>query len=526
MAARSYVLPLAAVLGLAAGIGAGKLGGGPAASTAAPATAAAATKPPKSGKNGHAATEAKVSFVKPGPLPTSTDTVETLLALDRGPLYARLGLWLLDASEEDMTAFWEGYYQREDPNDTVKDLLFTQWSKKNAAGMLAVARRTGCEISAMWSWSMSDPQGMLAYVEGKDPSMRNYGLRGLAFFHPELARQMLEEDPALAGTFEMEQLAAMLFKGDAKAEMDFLGKYRKEEYYTAQSLKKWAEQDPHRAFEWLNSHGGEEYVHQLFLQGVVKEHPEALPELAATLPQGAMRRQFEMAAFTHLAETDPDKAREEALGIEVPRLAAERLAVLGKTLANEDPARALEVLADIYAKCPDVTRRMSWTRYPDGSGSGGSGVAGFHEFITTLTGKEPEQTMQALMDLEARNSPGGGREDSDRYHLGSYQVARTWAEKDLEGYAAWSQAQQAPEIRDMGASIASEQLRGRNDFSGAIVWAQRITDERSQSNAILHVVGSWVSRDRAAAQRWFEEAELPDQARKKLTHYFPAAPQE
>src|SRR5687768_6902174 len=111
METRVYLLPIAAVLGLVAGVGAGKFGGDPVAA-AAPGPPAAAATPAKRGgsaANGRSAADAKITVVKPGPLPRSTDTVETLLQLDRGPLYARLGLWLLDASEEDMTAFWEGY---------------------------------------------------------------------------------------------------------------------------------------------------------------------------------------------------------------------------------------------------------------------------------------------------------------------------------------------------------------------------------------------------------------------------------
>lgn len=526
MASRAYLLPLAAVLGVAAGVGVGKLGGNTAAaaSTAPPEATTAATpskRDPKPGST-HSPAQAKLTLVKPGPLPKSTDTVETLLQLDRGPLYARLGLWLLDASEEDMNAFWEGYHEREDPNDTIKDLLFTQWGKKNAAGMLACARRTGCEVSAMWSWSMSDPEGMLAYVKGKDPRMANYGLRGLAYFHPELARQMLEDDPSLANTFEMEQLAEMLCKGDPKAEMDFMAKYRNDEYFGRQSLKKWAAQDPHRAFEWLTDHGGDAFARQEFFETVMREHPEVLPELAATLPNGTMRRQIESAAFSQLAETDPDKALEEASKIEVPRLAAERLSVLGRILAGEDPARAFEVLGELFTKCPDVANRMSWTRYPDGSGSGGGGVVGFQEFVQALATKEPAQTMQTLLDLEARAPAEANGGPYGQSNLAAYQVARTWAAKDLESFTSWTESQQTPELRDMGASFASEQLMGRNDYSGAAAWALRLSKVEAQTNALVSVVSTWGVVDRAAAQRWFEETQLPEKTRQHLSPYFPA----
>ncbi|WP_367871007.1 hypothetical protein [Luteolibacter sp. Populi] len=462
----------------------------------------------------------KLTLVKPGPLPKSTDTVESLLQLERGPLYARLGLWLLDASEEEMTAFWEGYYQREDPNDTIKDLLFTQWGKKNAAGMLEMARRTGCEIPAMWSWSMSDPQGMLAYIEGKPERMRNFGLRGLAYFHPELARQMLEQDPKLLNTFEMEQLAERLSGGDPKAEMEFMTKYRNDEYYARQGLKKWAAQDPHRAFEWLTEHPGEEYTRKEFFDTVKKEHPDVLPELAATLPSGAMRREIEAAAFAHLAETDPEKAAEEARKIGVPRLAAERLSLLGQSLAAEDPARAFEILGEIFEKCPDAANRPAWVRYPDGSGGGSNGVTGVSRFLAALAAHDPRQTMQAVLDLEMQDTSPSAPTPYHSYPA-SRQVAGYWAQGDLEGFSAWCESQHEPGLRDMGASMIVDQFQRQNDFTSAAGWVARISDANRQQNALSNLVSGWASQDREAARRWVDQAEISDQARESLSPYFP-----
>ncbi|WP_035608699.1 hypothetical protein [Haloferula sp. BvORR071] len=526
MGSRSYLLPAAAVLGLAGGFAAARLGGRADAAVAtaaesspAPSVAASSKRggPQSKGRDG-VGKDKKITLVKPGPLPKSTDTVESLLKLERGPLYSRLGLWLLDATEEDMAAFWDGYHDREDPNDTIKDLLFTQWGKLNAAGMLAAARSTGCEISSMWSWAMSDPQGMLAYIEGKDPKMRNYGLRGLAYFHPELARKMLDEDPTLANTFEMEQLAAQLGKGDPKAEFDFLAKYRRDEYYLRQALGKWAAQDPYRAFDWLTEHGGfEGYERVEFFNAIKKERPEVLPELAALLPSGAERRQIEAAAFANLAETDPDKAAEEAAKIEAPRLAAERLSTLGKTLAEKDPDRALELLGQLYAICPDVAGRMTWIRYPDGGASGGGGVQGFSEFISAMAAKQPEQTLQTLLTLEEKESAAQRGMRPDR---ASRQVGEQWAQRDLPGFSDWVDTQTTPELKDMGASIVTDQFRNKSDFANASAWAMRIADPNVQSNSLVNLMSYWTRSDKAAAQSWYDQAELPESTRKQLAHYF------
>ena len=520
MESRAYLLPVLAGLGLATGFGVSRLGGVTGTSTAEAASPVPATPAKGGGANGKDPADPKLTMVKPGPLPKSTDTVESLLKLERGPLYARLGLWLLDATEEEMTAFWEGYYQRADPNDTIKDLLFTQWGKKNAAGMLEVAKRTGCEIPAMWSWSMSDPQGMLAYIEGKPERMRNFGLRGLAYFHPELARQMLEQDPKLVNTFEMEQLAERLSGGDPKAEMEFMAKYRNEDYYARQGLIKWASKDPHRAFEWLTEHPGEEYTRKEFFDTVKKEHPEVLPELAATLPSGAMRREIEAASFAHLAETDPEKAAEEARKIEVPRLAAERFALLGKSLAAKDPARAFEILGELFEKCPDATSRPNWVRYPDGGWGGSNGVSGIAEFLSVLAARDPQQTMQTVLDQEVQNtSPTASMGYSG--NSASRQVASQWVQRDQEGFTGWCEAQQEPGLRDMGAGMISEQFQRQSDFTSAAGWATRISDANQQRNALSNLMSSWANQDREAARRWMDQAEISDEARESLAPYFP-----
>ena len=59
----------------------------------------------------------------------STDTYEDLVSLSNDELYPRLALWLLDASAEDVAAYYENYLQREvKPND-ITDLIFINWAR-------------------------------------------------------------------------------------------------------------------------------------------------------------------------------------------------------------------------------------------------------------------------------------------------------------------------------------------------------------------------------------------------------------
>lgn len=526
MKSRSYLLPALAGFGLLAGLGAGRLAGG-SGTVGNPLPPQAEAKDnrngSKGGTGGGSHKEPKLTLVKPAALPKSADTVESLLKLNRGPLYSRLGLWLLDASEADMAAFWQGYHNREDPNDTIKDLLFTQWGKKNAPGMLAAAKSTGHEVSSMWSWAMSDPQGMLAFIDGKSYMMRNYGLRGLAYFHPELAQEMLEQDPKLKETFQLYEMAEQLSGGDPKKEIEFFARFPGNEYLYRSALKRWAAQDPHQAFEWLSQRGGtDDYsLRKEFLESLKEEQPEVLAELSAGLPSGSQRRELEAVAFAHLAETDPEKAAEEARQIEVPRLAAERFALLGKAMVADQPEQALALLRELFEKCPDASTRKNWVTYPDGGGSGGLGVTGVPEFLNELAGWDPKQTLATILDIESQNSAGLNQPQFYGHDRGSEQVAKQWARRDLEGLSSWVESQDDAALRDMGAGAICNELQVQRDYQTAVEWAAQMSNENRQQNALASTISSWVQQDREAARQWFEQADLPEQTRQNLQAYFP-----
>ena len=143
----------------------------------------------------------------PAPLPVSSDAIPDLLALNDTDLYAPLGLWLLDASEEQMAEFWSSYHARGKTDMWIKDLVFTQWAKLNPQSLLAAAKRDGEEGPAWWAWTMSDPDAALAAGEGLPDEMRGYLLRGLGNFHTERALKMLEENPELSRLFNAWDLA-------------------------------------------------------------------------------------------------------------------------------------------------------------------------------------------------------------------------------------------------------------------------------------------------------------------------------
>lgn len=460
-----------------------------------------------------AGSELRKADVSLGPLPVSKDSMDDLLALDATELYGRLGLWLLDASAEDMASFWKTYHDRGNADSWIKDLIFTQWAKKDLDGLMAAAERDMEEGAAWWAWTMSDPDAALAAMDGQSEYIRSFVLRGIANFHPKRGLKMLEEDPSIADSLDLSNLAASIGKDDPQAGLELLVKHNSHDLTKA--LRKWAKEDPHRALEWIIERGADANLRKQFAETVAEENPEALAELTAGMSSGSMKREFENTLSARLAETDPEKALEDARKIESPTLAAQRLAQVGKVMVDEQPERAFETLMEIFKTCPDAANRMKMTRYPNGGSGSAGGVPGVSELLGELTRWNPQMVMESVKGLEA-----GGASGASHNRDASWLAATAWLGKDQEGFSTWCE-QQDEATFNFGASAATNFLADREDYAAAVAWAERIKDPQQQASSLIGSISRWASRDRDAALRWYEQAELPDGLRTQLKNYFP-----
>lgn len=509
MRTRPYAWMAAAALGFTAGLLARK-GGSDRMPPLTPARASQTTRgdapatPVTAGSDPHI----------PVPLPVSEDAMEDLLALENPELYGRLGLWLLDASEEDMAAFWAAYRERDDADSWTKDLIFTQWAKKNPHSLLETAKRDKEEGPAWWAWTMSDPDGTLAAVEAESPQMRGWVLRGIANFHPQRALAMLKEKPGLAGSLDLATLAGELGREDPRMAVEFLVGHGHHDL--SKQLKEWGEKDPHEAFRWLQERGDDDRLRSGLIREIAEKHPEALAEISAGLPSGSMKRELETATFQQLVESSPEKALEEAKKAASPVLVAQRLAQLGKHLAADDPDQAFAILGDLLAACPDAARRMRWIRYPYGGSGDGGGIPEVAGFVAQLARSEPARTMESIVESE------GGQDNWTQQGRGSsHQVAAIWAAQDAEGFIHWCE-QGGEKAVDFGAAVLTNQLIQQQDFEGALAWIDRISDPRNQRNQLQNAISNWQAQDRAAAEEWYRQADLSEETRQALRSYFPA----
>jgi hypothetical protein len=445
----------------------------------------------------------------------SADTVADLLAIDdAGELYARLALWQLDAPLEDLAAFWASYAKREGRDTGVIDLLFTQWTRSDPQGAIAAAKGSGHEGIPWWAWAVHDPDAAIAAVREAQPEMSGFVMRAVGQYHPERSLQVLEENPGFNQWNAIEGIIDGLTRTDPEAALEFQRKHGR--LHDTDAIKKLTRDDPYAALEWIRERPADDhYSESAFLKTLADEDPAMLGELAATLPPGQFRRKLENAAFAQLAKDDPAEALRQAKAETTPRLAAERLAMVGQKMVDDDLPAALAVLDDLFKACPDAGNRMVWTRYPNGASGGGGGVDGVQPFIDRLVAKDPLAALAAVEDLPpVENSPYGHRA-ADAESM----IAASWARQDFEGFAGWVENQDPGPQRDRHVGQAVSQLISTERHADAVSWAMGISDEDQRLNSVRNAVQQWRHRDADAARAWAAEADLSDTLRQSLEPY-------
>lgn len=454
----------------------------------------------------------------------SNDTADSLLALGDHDLYGRLALWLLDAPADEMAAFWENYRSRPGRDSWVTDLLFSQWTRLDPQGAIAAAAGTGSEGIPWWAWAMNDPMAALAAVKGNSPGMAAFVMRAIGQFHPEIAQRVLAENPELDGPNGLQGIAHGIARDDPEAAMEFMRLHGIN--YDTDSLERWTRLDPKAAFEWLKQNLRSTFYdpnREALVNVLKRQHPELLTELAASTPPGSLRRQLEAAAFSHLLEEKPEEALAQARASESPRLTAERLAEVGRSLVKDNPQKALELFNEMLQTCPDATQHTLYTRMPDGTANSiGRPVAGVSELIDGLLGWDPQALMAAAMAGNRPASPSGegdGDAPAGEDARTADFVGRAWLMQDTAGFSAWLDQQEAGPARDRATLMLGSKLTETGDYAAAASRLPDITDATGQQNLAMSFFPQWIRSEPAAAAAWLEKTDLPEETRQRLTPY-------
>ena len=436
------------------------------------------------------------------PPPHSADTLDALTPLEDAQLYARLALWLVEASEPDIAAFWSSYLKREDLAEEITDLIFFHWVRLNPQRTIAVAAESGYGYTAWKAWACYDPQASLAAAStAPDPDWVDFVVEGIGKFHPDWLLKHLEEIPEAS----RDAAISVMSENGGKNPFEILPLLKEHHAQVGPGiLKALAREDPWAAVEWARQNSGDrndpfsEYSDALtiVLQTLAEESPDELARIAGQTPSGKDKLVMEATLFANLLKTDPAAALEQAKSTTVPRIAAERYAAIGLGMVRTDPAQALQLAKDLLAACPGALDLTARIQYPDGETTTTLDYPGTLEFMSSLMSRQPQQVMGmiASLPLESENSQFNN-------------FSEQWISQDLVSYTNWVNQQADPIIRRKGAFMIVDDLEKSSHYQEAAEWASSM--DIGDTAQLDRVLTKWQEQDPEAPARWLEDAKLP-----------------
>lgn len=429
----------------------------------------------------------------------------TVLSLDGKNNYGRLALWMIDASESDIAAYWQRFRQQKDPDNDIADLIFINWTRLDPRAAIAAATGTDNEQNAWWAWACHAPQAALAAAIADKPDRVKNVARSIGEFHPDWLRAHFDEIPLDARKMAITGLTKRGDGGDLLATLNFLKQHLGGVH--TEVFKSLVIKDPLAAYDWVRkdrdvSNNPFDFDPKAnFVKMLNETHPEVLEPLAKQAPSGALKRQMEAALFDNLLRSDPEAAIEQAKTTESPIVAAQRLAAAGLSLIHSDPDRAFALAENLFLPNKNPLLIGTKIEFPSSYSTTWSKDEEVSQFIDALIVEDPARVMaMAAANLSYDRTYGAS------YHFNA--LAANWAGRDLPAYAEWVHQQSDPAVYDKAAGNVVSELKQEENYVDAAEWA--LTLDQSRADKLVDLLESWQSQDPAEVQRWLESAKLPE----------------
>lgn len=433
----------------------------------------------------------------------STDTAETLLALDDSALYGRLALWLLDADEAAISAFWPNYQRWENPDYQIRRLLFMQWTRLNPQAAIAAAGEAD-QRNAWQAWACNDPEQALAAATVAGRVETTHVIESIAQFHPKWLRAHFDQLSEHNKEIAIYCMRGHAETSDPMAVMEFARKCGDDEM-VGSAFRSLAKSDPFAAWEWLQQNpalamktlGGRDYAMEFLFMGIKPTQLKDFEKIAAMTPPGAVKRGMEARLFDQLVTSDSEAALAEAKATKAPLIAAQRLAQVGVAFVHSNPEKAFEAAAAIFAISPGAMDQPIKVTYPGGAVTWSDESAqGIYTLLTGLSTKDPARTLEMVLP---------GVADPTKSGTFSFLTA-TWAERELVGYTNWVNQQADPRIREPAARLVVSRLSVDHQYGEALEWAMSLSEP--QNSRPESIYRKWSENNPQEAQNWLESAIL------------------
>jgi hypothetical protein len=473
-------------------------------------------------KSGLSATEAATTSGSPGvPVKRAADSVksnETLESLkaDETNLYTRLATWMLDASQEEIAAYWQHYRTKGNRSNEINDIIFINWTRLDPQAATAAAKGTPDEHYAWWAWACHDPEKALAAAIATNPDRVNNVTWGIGEFHPAWLREHFDELPESSRDNALQGLAKWDDHPDPEATLKFL----KDRGYGFHDrlFKVLVQRDPWAAYDWIEEngstmagrYGGTMEIGDTFIKNLAEYHPDVLDRVAEMTPRGELKRKMEAETFKSLLASDPEEAIRQAAETKAPYVAAGRFAAAGLAMVRNDPERAFELAAAMLESMPNALGFATTVTFDNGGSSWGSPNAEPGELMQALMASDPRRTMEMLPATDEN----GGR--------GFELLASTWVARDMEGYCEWLNEIDDENRRDQGAMLLVSHLKESGNNTEAADWAKTIGP--GMEHHLGYVLRDWGRINPDEVKRWVESSGLTESQYNAVKRYLPEEP--
>ena len=257
---------------------------------------------------------------------------------------------------------------------------------------------------------------------------------------------------------------------------------------TGTVLAAWASRDPESAIAWAEANhegdGANPYMIGI-IRSLAATNPARATELLQELPFSGERGEALMAMMPHLLKEGPDSAKAWIASLSDERLRDGATARFAKEMAKTDPAgtaswllanlgeastRSVDEVFEQWAQTDKESASASFARLPKGEAR----TRALRGLVTVESRANPEAAAKLM------NSHPADVDDRMVYHF------------------IWNSFDKAP-------SVAASQIA-------------LIRDEGARNRMYERALGSWLQDNQAAAQRWIDSANLPEQVLNSLAN--------
>lgn len=255
---------------------------------------------------------------------------------------------------------------------------------------------------------------------------------------------------------------------------------------TGTVLAAWASRDPESAIAWAEAkHEGEEA--NPYMVGIIRSlaatNPTRATELLQALPFSGERGEALRAMMPHLLKEGPDAAKAWIASLSDERLRDGATARFAEEMAKTDPAATaswlLSNLGEASTRSVDeVFEQWAQTDKEAASAS----------FASLPQGDARTRALRGLVTIEARTDPQAAAKLMNSHPAD--------VDDRMVYHFIWNSFDKAP-------GVAAGQIA-------------LIEDEDGRNRMYQRALGSWLEDDQAAAQRWIDSANLPEQVLNSL----------